>query len=241
MYVYFSPFSSGRERTRWIPLKAEEKAPWGVQDRVIMEQLKYNYQRLKNYAEWYYFCYYPSNEKFFKKLCEKWELSDAEKIYAEMEEFLVEDRTLETIIENYIHRNKNYRYIASKMREKLFSVEKVEKYLEKYRESWESLLREEYLIRKIENFLQKGKSKNYIFQKLWETPEDKELLEHIFQKYFYEWEDDALRREYEKIKDWVERKYSSLWPREQEQKIIQKLIAKGFSYDAIKKMLKNLQ
>ena len=131
-----------------------------------MKHQKYNYQRLKNYAEWYYFRYYPSNKKFLQKLEEKGSREDAEKIYTEMEEFLVEDRTLEALIENYIHRNKNYRYIVSKMREKLFPQEKVEKYLEKYKESGKSLLREDYLIRKIENFLQKGKSKNYIFQKL---------------------------------------------------------------------------
>ena len=191
-----------------------------------LKQEKYNFTRLKNYAEWYYFRYYPSNEKFFKKLCEKWELPDAEKIYAEMQEFLVENRTLETLIENYIHRNKNYRYIQAKMREKLFPTEKVEKYLEKYRVSWESLLREDFLIRKIENLLQKGKSKNYIFQKLWETSKDKELLAKIFEQYFSEAEHDALKKEYEKIKDKFEK-----------QKVIQKLLIKGFSYDSIKKLI----
>ena len=190
-----------------------------------MSEQKYNYKRLKNYAEWYYFRYYPSNEKFFKKLCEKWELSDAEKIYAEMQEFLVEERTLETLIENYIHRNKNYRYIQTKMREKLFPQEKVEKYLEKYKESGKSLLREDYLIRKIENFLHKGKSMNYIFQKLWETPEDKVLLEKIFEQHFSDADSNALKKEYEKIKDKFEK-----------QKVIQKLLIKGFIYNDIKKL-----
>ena len=192
-----------------------------------MKQEKYNFTRLKNYAEWYYFHYYPSDAKFLQKLREKWEGDDAQKIYDEMKEFLVEDRTLETLIENYIYRNKNYRYITTKMREKLFPIEKVQNYLEKYKQSWESLLREEYLIRKIENFLKKGKSRQYIFQKLWESSEDAALLENIFETYFWGREDEALKKEYEKIKEKYEK-----------QKIIQKLIAKWFRYEDIKKLLR---
>jgi len=198
-------------------------------DNSFMKQEKYNFTRLKNYAEWYYFRYYPSDAKFLQKLREKWETDDAQRIFNEMKEFLVEDRTLETLIENYIYRNKNYRYIKQKMREKLFPAEKVEKYLEKYKDSWESLLREEYLIRKIEHFLQKGKSRNYIFQKLSETPEDKDLLENVFTEYFVDWDHEALRKEYEKIKSKFEKP-----------KIIQKLLMKGFCYDDIKKLIKNL-
>lgn len=192
-----------------------------------MKQEKYNFTRLKNYAEWYYFRYYPSDAKFLQKLREKWEGDDAQKIYDEMKEFLVEDRTLETLIENYIYRNKNYRYITTKMREKLFPIEKVQNYLEKYKQSWESLLREEYLIWKIENFLKKGKSRQYIFQKLWESSEDAALLENIFETYFWGREDEALKKEYEKIKEKYEK-----------QKIIQKLIAKWFRYEDIKKLLR---
>ncbi len=191
-----------------------------------MKQEKYNFTRLKNYAEWYYFRYYPSDAKFLQKLQEKWESDDAQKIYDEMKEFLVEERTLETLIENYIQRNKNFRYIKQKMQEKGFPKEKIENYLVKYKESGESLLWENYLIKKVENLLQKGKSKQYIFQKFWENTEDIELLENIFEKYFLDWDNGALIREYEKIKTKYEK-----------QKIIQKLIAKWFRYEDIKKLL----
>jgi hypothetical protein len=112
-----------------------------IQERVIlMKQETYTFSRLKNYAEWYYFRYFPSNKKFLEKLFEKGSREDAEKIFSDMKHMLVEDRTLESLIENYIFRHKNFRYIENKMREKGYPKEKVEKYLAKYKESGESLL-----------------------------------------------------------------------------------------------------
>ena len=105
-----------------------------------MKQEPYTFSKLKNYAEWYYFRYFPSDKKFLQKLCEKGSTQDAEKIFSEMKHLLVEDRTLESLIENYIFRHKNFRYIENKMREKGFPAEKVGKYLEKYKESGQSLL-----------------------------------------------------------------------------------------------------
>ena len=99
-----------------------------------MKQVSYSFQRLKNYAEWYYFRYFPSDKKFLQKLEEKGSIEDAQKIFSEMQHLLVEDRTLESLIENYIFRHKNFRYITQKMREKCFPAEKVKKYLEKHKE-----------------------------------------------------------------------------------------------------------
>jgi len=191
-----------------------------------MKQEKYSFIRLKNYAEWYYFRYYPSDKKFLQKLKEKWESDDAEKIFDMMKDFLVEDRTMESLIENYIFRHKNFRYIEQKMQEKGFPKEKIKNYVAKYKESGESLLWEAYLIKKVENLLQKGKSKQYIFQKFWENTVDIELLEKIFKEYFVDWDYNSLQKEYEKIKTKLEK-----------QKIIQKLLVKWFKYDDIKKIL----
>jgi hypothetical protein len=53
-------------------------------------------------------------------------------VFREIEHLTQEDEIITAKIDNYIFRNKNYRYIRQKMREKLFSSEKIESYLEKY-------------------------------------------------------------------------------------------------------------
>jgi len=183
----------------------------------------YKPQRLKDYALWYYFRYYPSNARLLQKLKEKWEIEDAEQVFQEIKNLTQEDEIIKAKIDNYVFRNKNYRYIRQKMREKLFPTEKTEKYLEKYISAWESILDSDFLRRKIEIFITKGKSKYYISQKLWETKQDREVLETILQEYFPDWESENILREYEKLK-----------PKFERQKIIQKLLAKWFKYNEIK-------
>jgi len=139
-----------------------------------------------------------------------------------------EDEIIKAKIDNYIFRNKNYRYIRQKMREKLFNSEKVESYLEKYINSGESILDENFLRKKIENYISKGKSRYYIFQTLWETKLDREKLEVLLEEYFPDWESENILREYEKIRH-----------RYDKQKIIQKLLAKWFKYDEIKIIIQN--
>ncbi len=191
------------------------------------KEKKYSPQRLRDYALWYYFRYYPSDARLLRKLQEKGREEDAEKIYQDLKHLFTEDQIIASKIDNYIFRNKNYRYIRQKMREKLFPREKVESYLEKYINSGESLLTEGFLRRKIEILISKGKSKYYIFQKLWETKQDREVLETLLNEYFSNWESENILREYEKIKH----KYDK-------QKIIQKLLSKWFKYDEVKIALK---
>jgi len=188
-----------------------------------MNNKAYSLQRLKDYALWYYFRYYPSNNRLLQKLREKWTDEDAESIFWEIKHLLLEDQIISSKIDNYIFRNKNYRYIRQKMREKLFPQEKTENYLEKYISTDKSILDEDFLRRKIEIFISKGKSRYYIFQKLWETKQDREVLETILLEYFSDWEKENILREYEKIKNKYEK-----------QKIIQKLISKWFKYDEVK-------
>lgn len=123
------------------------------------------------------------------------------------------------------------------MREKGFPTEKVENYLMQYKESWESLLWESYLLKKVENLLQKGKSKQYIFQKLAETSEDKALLENIFETHFQDGEIQALQKEWGKILKTLWKTQGDELSTQEKQKIVQKLMMKGFSYDAIKKLI----
>ena len=93
---------------------------------------KYSPQRLKDYALWYYFRYYPSNGRLLQKLGEKGSEENSLAIFNELEHLLQEEEIIKAKIDNYIFRNKNYRYIRQKMREKLFETQSVEKYLEKY-------------------------------------------------------------------------------------------------------------
>ena len=183
----------------------------------------YKPQRLKDYALWYYFRYYPSNNRLLQKLNEKGTPEDAQQVFIDIKNLTQEDEIIKAKIDNYIFRNKNYRYIRQKMREKLFPSEKTENYLEKYINSGESILSENFLRKKIENYAAKGKSRYYIFQMLWETKLDREKLELLLEEYFPDWEQENILREYEKIKH----KYDK-------QKIIQKLLAKWFKYDEIK-------
>jgi len=97
-----------------------------------MDNNNYSFQRLKDYALWYYFRYYPSNKKLLRKLEEKGSQEDAQKVFQEIKHLLQEEQIIAAKIDNYIFRNKNYRYIRQKMTEKLFPKDRVENYLEKY-------------------------------------------------------------------------------------------------------------
>jgi SOS response regulatory protein OraA/RecX len=90
----------------------------------------------------------------------------------------------------------------------------------------ESLLDENYLRKKIILFKEKGKSKNYIKMKLIEREEDKDLIYSLLEEIFREEEGEIIQKEYEKLKGKFEK-----------QKIIEKLLRKGFLYDEVKKII----
>lgn len=191
-----------------------------------------NENTLRDYALWYYFRYYPSNKRIENKLFEKSKDKGlVDTVILSISHLFQEDQILAAKIDNYIYRNKNYRYIENKMREKLFPSEKVQVYLEKYRNSWESLLQEDFLRRKIRNFKQKGKSHTYIMNKLWETKLDREKLDSILSEFT---DDDSLEKEFNKIKLNSKTDLSTFkW----KQKVVEKLIRKWFQYGDIKKVI----
>lgn len=197
---------------------------------------KYIPQRLKDYALWYYFRYYPSDGRLLQKLNEKWEEHDAQQVFSEIKHLLQEDEIIKAKIDNYLFRNKNFRYIQQKMREKLFPVEKTQAYLEPLLESWKSILTESFLRKKIENFANRGKSRSYIFYNLWETAADREVLESLLNEYFPDGESENIAREYQKI---ISSKPELLKSRTWKQKIIQKLLSKWFKYDEVKMIVFN--
>lgn len=91
----------------------------------------------------------------------------------------------------------------------------------------ESLLNEKSLFIKIENYKNAGKSIQYVKQKLIERQEDREMIEKIIDDIFYDGEDENLKKELEKLQ------HKGL----EKQKIIQKLLQKGFQYNSIKKLM----
>lgn len=187
------------------------------------------FTRLKDYSLWYYFKYLPSIKKLENKLLEKTMQNRelVEEVFEDIKHLFQEEQIIESKVKVYLFRNKNLSYIKGKLREKLFDKELVNKILEQNITEWESLFSESYLLKKIENYKQKWKTKKYIFQKLVDRNEDKEIVEKCLEKVFWEeWENEILKQEFEKLK-W---KYEN-------KKIIEKFLRKGFEYSEIKKII----
>lgn len=187
------------------------------------------FSRLKDYSLWYYFKYLPSINKLENKLLEKTMQNRelVEQVFEDIKHLFQEEQIIESKVKVYLFRNKNLSYIKGKLREKLFDKELVIKILEQNITEWESLFSESYLLKKIENYKQKWKTKKYIFQRLVDRNEDKEIVENCLEKVFWEeWENEILKEEFEKLR-W---KYEN-------KKIIEKLLRKGFEYSEIKKII----
>lgn len=81
----------------------------------------YNYDNLKNYALWYYFRYFPSNNKLINKLNEKSLDSQLSiQVFNDIKHLLKEDEIIKTKIDNYISRNKNLNYIKKNFYKSFF-------------------------------------------------------------------------------------------------------------------------
>ncbi len=191
--------------------------------------MKYNFDTLKNYALWYYFRYFPSRKKLLEKLKEKSQDREiSEKVFENISHLFQEESVIWDKIRLYLLRNKNLKYITGKLLEKWFEKDMVQEILENnFLPEGESLLNEKSLFIKIENYKNAGKSIQYVKQKLIERPEDREMIEKIIDDIFYDGEDENLKKEFEKLQHKGVEK----------QKIIQKLLQKGFQYNSIKKLM----
>ena len=100
-------------------------------------------------------------------------------------------------------------------------------------EKLRNIIQEEEVIKsKILNLKNKWKSKKYIKQKLYERLEKKDLIEKYLEELFYDWENELIKNEYEKIlkKYWYDILNISY---NEKSKIIQKLYLKWFNYNDI--------
>ncbi|MDD3145413.1 MAG: RecX family transcriptional regulator [Candidatus Gracilibacteria bacterium] len=94
------------------------------------------------------------------------------------------------------------------------------------KEKLSSIVVEDEVIKsKIRILKDKGKSKLYIKQKLYERMEQKDLIETYLEEAFLDGENENLLREFKKLEGKFEKN-----------KIYEKLIRKGFNYDDIKKL-----
>lgn len=187
----------------------------------------YTFDSLKNYALWYYFKYFVSPKKLMQKLKEKSKGTDLpEKVFENIKHLIDEKQVISDKIRLYLLANKNYTYIKNKLAEKLFDKTLVKEILEKdFFLEWESLLNENSIRIKVQNYKWKNKSIIYIKQKLVDRQEDKEIIDKIIEEVFGEERDrDAIKKEISKLQG----KYT-------QEKIIQKLITKWFRYDDIKR------
>lgn len=188
-----------------------------------------SFESFRNYALNYYLRYYPSIKKFREKLLKKsgWDEKLVSEVVESMESIIVEKQVIESKIRLYIARNKNLNYIKSKLFEKGFEKEMYEEILENNYNLDETLLQRDYIKRKVLDYMEKWKSKKYIYWKLFWRSEDKELITEVLDEvYPDENETESIMLEYNKIK-W---KYDN-------KKVIEKLLRKWFKYDKIKKIL----
>ena len=220
-------------------------------------------QKIIDYAIWYYINFFPSKRQIFDKLKEKfwpesekwkkyWWISDEEIFFVidkKLKNFLQEENILRAKIKNFLKKWKNLNYIKKKLFEKKFDKNDVEKILnEEFLNEWKSLLDAEKLEKNILNLRKKWKSKKFIQQKFCERQEDFEFVNWILEKVFsedVEWEKCEIDRDFENLKIEFEKikkkkvKNKKTWNYEEisREKIVEKLLGKGFVRSEIKMVL----
>lgn len=188
------------------------------------------FQRGKDYSLWYYFRYYPSINRLKEKLNEKTQNNTEliEDIFKEIWYLFNDLEVLDSKVQNLLFRNKNKRYIITNLTQKKFNKDDIYNTLNKYIIEWESLLNKNFIERKVLQLINKNKSKQYIRNKLIEQPEDTEVVEKVLSKQFNNnIENTSLLNEINKLNN----------KNIDENKIIQRLLAKWFLYNDIKKAL----
>ncbi|NUJ97923.1 hypothetical protein HGA92_04015 [Candidatus Gracilibacteria bacterium] len=194
-----------------------------------MKKIIQDKEVLKNYAIFYYLKYFPSIKKLEEKLGEKsgGDKNFISQIIESLKSIIDEKTNIENRIKYMLDRHKNLSYIKQNLMQKNFDKALVEEILKRdFLKDGESLLDTEYIRRKIISYKEKGKSKNYIKSKLIEREEDKKEVLTILDEIFSSGEEELIGNEYEKLKGKFDK-----------QKIVEKLLRKGFLYEDVKKIV----
>lgn len=191
---------------------------------------------LMNYAAWYAMRYLPSMRKLQEALLKKSgnNVSLTAEVMKEMATYIHEEQTVEGLVGMYTEQSKTRPYIEQKLRLKKFETEVIISVLDSYADifqSWKDY--EQTITKKMHDYRGKNKSSKYILGTLVQKyPNFKrqiiELLEEIAPD-----EEDIVRAEYAKLS-----KKHDVSNNKERQKLIQKLCLKGFSYDCIKRVMR---
>jgi|GEM_PF-6524438 len=190
---------------------------------------------LLNYAAWYAMRYFPSLAKLRESLMKKSANNTilVNTVMAEMGQYINEERTVDGLVRMYTEQSKTCPYIEQKLRAKKFQIDIIETTLEAYGDtftSWNNY--ENTITRKIQDFLTKNRSRRYISGALTgKYPNFKQEISSLIETLCPD-ETGSIRSEFEKLS----RKHDRNNPKER-QKIVQKLLLKGFPYDDIRKIL----
>lgn len=192
---------------------------------------------LLNYAAWYAMRYMPSYRKLEEALIKKtWGNTVlALSVASKMQEYISEERTVDGLVRMYLDQGKTIAYVAQKLRNKKFDSEVTRKIFEEYEEwfaSWQTYSHN--IERKINDLILKNKSKQYIRGALLQKyPSFKIEIGELLDIHCSD-ETESIRNEYEKLQ-----KKHDINDSKERQKLIQKLCMKGFSYDLIKKVIRD--
>lgn len=183
-----------------------------------------NYDSLKSYWIKYINRYIPSIKRLELALQKK--NSNIELIYKvidDIKSMIDEEKMINSLITNLKSRGKNINYITSKLYNKKFCKELLEKAIIDIK--WEeTLLNIHSLENKILSYKNKWKSKTQIKMLLIEREQDKQIVNESINNIFWEfWENEILK---EKISILQRKKV-------EKRKIISRLISKWFKYSDI--------
>ncbi|MDP2104044.1 MAG: RecX family transcriptional regulator [Candidatus Gracilibacteria bacterium] len=190
---------------------------------------------LLNYAAWYAMRYFPSLAKLREALMKK--SANAEPlvsiVMAEMGQYICEERTVDGLVRMYTEQSKTRPYIEQKLKAKKFQIDIIEITLEAYGDtfiSWNNY--ENTITRKIQDLLTRNRSRRYISGALTgKYPNFKQEIYSLIETLCPD-ETEAIRSEFEKLC----KKHDTGSPKER-QKIIAKLLAKGFPYDKVRNVV----
>ncbi|HBB27370.1 TPA: hypothetical protein DCZ36_02650 [Candidatus Gracilibacteria bacterium] len=190
---------------------------------------------LLNYAAWYAMRYFPSFRKLREALMKK-SLNNEDLVASVMKEmtaYISEERTVDGLVRMYTEQSKTRPYIEQKLRLKKFGEDIITATLKSYHNSfisWTSY--EQAITRKMNDYLEKNKSKTYIIGTLSQKyPNFKNEIRTLLNDVAPD-ETETIQAELTKLSE----KYDIRHQKER-QKVVQKLCLKGFSYNRVREII----
>lgn len=157
-----------------------------LDDKIKIKKDNYynNEDSLKSYAINYINRYFPSKSQLINQLSKKTTNKNAlDNVFKSVENMIDENNMINNLGEQLKQKWKNINYISQKLYSKKYDGWLIKKYLDILK-SWDSLLEEHTLEKKIKYYQNKWMSKKAIFLKFYERWEDKTIINTILDKCF---------------------------------------------------------